>query len=273
MRSFECTILTTHVNLQGERFAVEGLESLAASYNENYLPLTREHDIRKAPIGRVKSASVEALDDGEFAVKGVIEMFEEGDTLSSAQGDGRKLLVATVDSPTFEIGYDSSYETPEGRELLAALKDLSTESGTTVQVKKSVEPLSVLTVAMYVGGAIAAGALAKLGEDLYDGLKNVLKNYFSSVKKSRERVVDFQFTTTRHGEEVEVHILLTNPTPEDLEALFACRFGDVDSFMSRCEGSDLARFVFTYLNGNLECLYVLRKDCVPLQVRRKPDRG
>jgi len=270
VKSFECTILTTHVDLQGERFASEGLESLAASYNEYYLPLTREHDIRKAPIGRVKSASVESLDDGEFAVRGIVEMFEEGDTLSSAQGDGRKLLIATADSPTFTVEYDSSYENPEGHKLLAALKDLSPESGARVQVKKSLEPLSVLTVAIYLSGAIAAGALAKLGEDLYDGLKNVLKNYFASVKISRERVMDFQFRTTRYGEEIEVHILLTNPTSQDLESFFSSCFGNVDAFLSRCEGTDLARFVFEYRNGSLECLYILRKDCVPLQVRRKP---
>jgi hypothetical protein len=88
------------------------LELLTASYNEYYLPLTLEHDIRKTPIGRVKSAIVERLDDGEFAVKGLVEMFEEGDTLSSAQDDGRKLLIATVDSATFAVEYDSSYEVP-----------------------------------------------------------------------------------------------------------------------------------------------------------------
>jgi len=269
MRSFECTILTTHVDLHGERFAVEGLESLVASYNDNYLPFTSEHDIRKAPIGRVASAVIVPLENGEFAVKGTIEMFDEGDTLSSAQGDGRKILIASIESATFEVGYDRSFESPEGRELLAALKDLSPESGTTVHVKKSLEPVSILTVAMYVGGAIAAGALAKLGEDLYVGLKNILKNYFASLKESKERVLDFQFTTIRHEEEIEVHVLLTNPTPEELEAFFSSRFGELDSLMARCEGLDLVRFVFAYGDGELKCLYVLRKDCLPLQLRRK----
>ena len=84
----------------------------------------------------------------------------------------------------------------------------------------------------------------------------------------KERLLDFQFTTIRQGEPVEVHILLTNPTPQELETLFPSGFRELDDLMSRCEGVDLARFVFEYRNGRLECLYILRGDCVPLQLRR-----
>lgn len=267
MKTLNCTMVTTHVDLAGERFAVEGLEPFAASVNNNYLPFTREHDIRKPPIGRVASATVVQLEDGEFAVTGTVEVFEESDTLSSVRGDGRRIQVARDDIPTFRVEYDSSYETPEGRELLAALNRLSPESGTTVQIKKSVEPISTLTIAMYIGGAIAAGALAKLGEDLYLGLKDVLKGFFGSPTLLEERLLDFQFTTLWQGRPVEAHVLLTNPNPKELEALFGSGFADLDAFLSRCQGENLARFVFEYRNGQLRCLYILRGDCVPLQIR------
>lgn len=274
MRKLEGTMLTTHVDMDGERLAVEGLESFAATINGYYLPFTVEHDIRNAPIGRVTSAAIVGLEDGEFAVKGTFEVFEQGDTMSSLRGDGRKIRIVCDDIPTFNVEYDRSYETTEGRELLAALSRLSPESGAIVQVKKSVAPISTLIIATtIVSTAIATGFFGKLGEDLYAGLKNILKAHFGSCKDSKERLLDFEFTTTRHGEPIDIHVLLTNPTPEEIEALFSCRFGDLDSYLSRCEGLDsAARFVFEYKNGRLESLYVLRGDCVPLKLRRAVSR-
>lgn len=260
-------MITTHADLVGERLGVEGLEAFAASVNNNYLPFTNDHDIRNVPMGRVASATIEQLEDGEFAVNGIIEVFDKNDTLASSRGDGRRIPAAREDIPTFHVGYDRSYNTPEGQALLAALKQLSPESDRTVEVKKSIDPLSTLTISMYIGGAIAAGALAKLGEDLYVGLKNILKNFFASPTL-KERLLDFEFTTIWGGDVIEIHVLLTNPTPEDLEALFASRFEAVDAFLSLCQtGQDWSRFVFEYRSGQLRSLYILRGDCVPLKVR------
>ena len=70
--------------------------------------------------------------------------FEESDTILSLQGDGRRIRIERDDIATFNVEYDRSYETPEGHELLVALKHLSPESGARVQVKKSIEPISTL---------------------------------------------------------------------------------------------------------------------------------
>jgi hypothetical protein len=268
MRTLTATMATTRVDLDNERMALEGLESFAATINKNYLPFTVEHDIRKAPIGRVASAAVVPLEDGEFAFKGTLEVFEERDTIATIRGDGRRILIEHSDTPTFTVGYDRSYESPEGRELLAALKELSPESGSTAQVKKSVDYVSVLTVIIAASGLIAKGALERLGQDGSEKLKKVLADYFASRKQSKERVLDFQFTTFWQGQTVEVHIVLTNPTPDELEMLFVSGFIDADEFLAKCQGEDLARFVFENKNGRLRCLYILRGDCVPLQVRR-----
>lgn len=274
MRKLEGTMTTTHVDLGGERMAVEGLESFAACINQNYLPFTVEHDIRKAPIGRVASATIVPLDDGEFAVSGTFEVFEPGDTLVSAQGDGRKMRIEHDDIAIFKVGYDRSYETAEGREFLKALADLSPESRSVVQVKKGLAPISTLTIiaGTFVGLAVATGFFNKLGADLYDGLKNVLKAHFQPNKEPQECLLDFQLTTIA-AEPIEIHLLLTNPTPETIEALFSSGFADLDSYLSRCAELDsVARFVFEYKNGRLESLYILRRDCVPLTLRFIPRR-
>lgn len=271
MRKLEGTMVTTHIDLHGERLAVEGLESFAASINDNYLPFTVEHDIRNAPIGRVASATIVRLEDGEFAVTGTFEVFERSDTLTSLRGDGRKIRIARDDIPTFIVEFDRSYETAEGRELLAALSNLSPESRSVVQIKKAADPISTLVIAAgaFAGLAIASQFFGKLGEDLYVGLKNVLKAHFLSRKEPGERLLDFRFTTIRGGEPVEVHVLLANPAPGEIEVLFSRGFGELDSYLSQWEGlNSVARFVFEYKDGRLESLYVLSRDCVPLELRR-----
>jgi hypothetical protein len=275
MRKFEGTMLTTHVDLDGERLAPEGLESFVTSINGSYLPLTIEHDIRKAPIGRIASASIVPLEDGEFAVRGTFEVFEQGDTLSSLRGDGRRIRIALDDIPTFNVGYDRSYETTEGRRLLSALSRLSPESRAIPEVKKSHEPISTLVIAtvIAVGTGVASGFFGKLGEELYTGLKTILKAHFGIGNGPRERLLVFQFTSTKAAEPVEIQVLLTNPTPEEIERLFSGGFSDLDSYLARCGGLDsVARFVFEYKDGRLESLYVLRGDCVPLKLRRAAKR-
>lgn len=267
MKTLNATMTTTHVDLDNERMSVEGLQSFAATINANYLPFTVGHDIRKAPIGRVASAKVMALDDGEFAVEGTVEVFEQDDTPSSLRGDGRRLRIESENIATFKIGYDRTYETVEGRQLLEELKHLSPASRSVPQIKKGLDYVSVLTVMIAAGGLIAKGALEKLGQDAYGKLKKVLMDYFSRRRES-ERVLDFQFTTIWQDRLVEVHVVLTNPTHRDLEMLFRDGFADVDAFIARCQGDDLVRFVLEYQEGQLRCLYVLRGDCVPLQIRR-----
>lgn len=271
MRKREGIMSTTHVDLDGERMAIEGLESLATGINQNYLPLTLEHDIRNAPIGRVASATIVPLDDGEFALKGTFEVFEPGDTILSLQGDGRKMHIEHEDIATFNVGFDRSYETTEGHKFLKTLADLSPESRRIVQVKKGFGAISTLTIiaGTFVGLTVATGFFNKLGEDLYDGLKNALKAHFRSNREPRECLLDFRLTTIV-AEPIEIHLLLTNPTPETIEALFSSGFGDLDSYVSRCATLDsVARFVFEYKEGQLESLYVLRRDCVPLRLRSR----
>lgn len=53
MKILNGTLVTTHVDLDNERMAFEGLEAFAATVNNAYLPFTDEHDIRRPPIGRV----------------------------------------------------------------------------------------------------------------------------------------------------------------------------------------------------------------------------
>ncbi|HTU46541.1 MAG TPA: hypothetical protein VMF91_15850 [Bryobacteraceae bacterium] len=269
MRKARITILTTHVDLHGDRFAPEGLESTAAGINCRYLPLTVEHDLRIPPIGRIVSAEVTSLPDGEHAIEADVEIFEENDTPEVLAGDGRTVRISLDDIPTFIAEFDRSYESESGQRTLAALRSLSPTSKTTPVVKKAVEPISMLIIAggVFAFAAVATGFLNKLGSDLYDGLKKTLAGHFAGTSESK--LLDFRFTTVHEEDFVEVHVLVENPTPEVLESLFTSNFGGLDIFLSGIDPAELAivRLVLKYKDDRLILLYALRKDCVPLTQR------
>jgi len=267
MRKAKITILTTHVDRHGERCDPDSLESTAIGMNSRYLPLMVQHDLRIPPIGRIVATEVTHLPDGELALEGTVEIFEETDTLDSLAGDGRAVDIPHDDIPAFKVEYDRSYQIPEGQLLLKALKDISPESESTAVAKKALEPISTLVIAagVFVAGAIATGFFSKLGEDLYAGLKTKLATHFQRTPTPSPRILDFRFSVSRQGDFIEVHVVIENPTPEALESLFSSNFANLDGILSEFDQSEweIAKIVLRYRNTQLDLMYVMRKDCVP----------
>jgi len=77
----EIRMITSHVDKHSEKMALSALEDLVDLVNKQYTPMGIEHDPRIPPVGRVLSAHIEELEDGEFAVDGIAEVFEEGELL------------------------------------------------------------------------------------------------------------------------------------------------------------------------------------------------
>src|SRR6266571_15652 len=88
---------STHVDKQGEALALEALHDMVQQINSCYLPMGLEHDPRVPPIGRVSSAQVVRLEDGEWAVDGDVEIFEEGDHIPFGV-DARRAAVSFCDA-------------------------------------------------------------------------------------------------------------------------------------------------------------------------------
>lgn len=266
MKKAEITILTTHVDLHGDRFAPEALEDYAAKVNAGYLPLMVEHDLRIPPIGRIAAATVVELEDGERAVRGTVEIFEGTDTEEILSGDGREIAIPRREYAAFGIEYDRSYETDEGKEFLANLRALSPDVEAVPTVKKAVEPISTLTIAAgaFVLGGIATGFLGRIGEDLYLGLTTALVKRFRRAEKPR--LLDFRFSVTRGEQTIEIHLLLENPSGEEIEALLSSRFGEIDAFLNRINFAEhpIAKVFLRYDSRGLTLRYAVRRNCVPL---------
>ncbi|HEY9152739.1 MAG TPA: hypothetical protein VIN60_07630 [Anaerolineales bacterium] len=85
-------MITTHIDKHNERFAPSALDDFVRSINQQYMPMGVEHDPRIPPIGRILSAHIEELEDGEYAVDGIAEMFESDKDIEFLD-DGREIPV------------------------------------------------------------------------------------------------------------------------------------------------------------------------------------
>jgi hypothetical protein len=118
LKKHQKIMTNSHVDLHGERMHPEALKSLARQSREQYMSITINHDIRYPPIGRVVSSKVIKLQDGEYALQGTLELFEESDSLESLIGDGRKIPIRDQDIQTIAVECNRTFMDKEGQELL-----------------------------------------------------------------------------------------------------------------------------------------------------------
>ncbi|MFG3817211.1 hypothetical protein [Limnothrix redekei] len=243
----------------------------AKQYNQEYIPLTSEHDIRTPPIGRVVSAEVVVLDDGTHVLQGEAEIFEESDYLDSMPQDGKFIKIRPEEANKFLAFGNQSFEKDEDiTDLYRELRELGDHDLNRVYREYSVEPLSLLIIGfgIFALQGISNGFFSKLGEDLYEQLKLKLKNIFEkkSLKKT-ENLLQFNFFVNSYsGRTVEINVIITNPTQDDIDGFFKYvpKMLDVMLPSLPIDDLDVCRVVLSYEFTQLKLLYLLRLDGVPL---------
>ncbi|MBD2245787.1 hypothetical protein [Nostoc sp. FACHB-888] len=247
----------------------------AKQYNEEYIPLTIEHDIRNPPIGRVVSAEVIVLDDGTHVLQGEAEVFEESDNLDSLPKNDKSIKIRAEEIDNFLVLGNQTFEEDEDvADIYQELRELGAGDRNRVYREDSVEPISLLIIGfgIFALQGISNGFFSKLGEDLYEKLKLKLKNL--SEKKSlkqKENLLQFQFFVNSHaGRRIEVNVVITNPSHNDLDGFFAFVPAMLDTILSGLpvDDLDICRVVFSYEFTQLKLLYVLRSDGVPINLYR-----
>ena len=267
MQYLEGIITTTHLDLEDERMDITTLESLVKQINASYLPVTWGHDPRIPPIGRFISASLEELEDGEFAVVGVSEIFEEGDEIE-LKDETREIPIEEFNVPNLYIGYDRSYLEPSDQQLLEEMKEVvNGELGP--QLKKSLEPVSVLilTISGFVIGQIFNGFLNKMGSDTFDFFKKKMKELFIRKREEKiEHLLQIQIIVRRENHSLSVETVLTNPTDQELDSFLSMGLKEFDRLLPQyCKSNpNLRRIVFEYGDEGLHFSYGVRKDAVPI---------
>ena len=272
MTIFEGTIASTRLDLQGERLAMESLESLAESINKNYIPVGIEHDPRQPPIGRMLSASVRDCDDGEYEVVATFEIFDDGANKANFEAD-REIVIRNFDSPKITISRDWTHRHPDD---LFVINEIARSLGSdvTYEAKKSVDPISVisLTGAFLLGG-IVTGFLNKVGSDAWDFIKpKLIKITKKSKERQGEQLFVFRAMLEFEDRSIEVETIITDPTDEDIDSFFEKGLSILDIVCPYyiVNSPDLKRLVFSYRATELSLLYGVRRDCVALQPSLQP---
>lgn len=89
--------------------------------------------------------------------------------------------------------------------------------------------------------------------------------------KQKESLLQFKlFVNTNAGRTVEVNVVITNPSQEDLDGFFNFVPAMLDTMLSGLPLDDLnlCRVVFSYEFTQLKLLYVLRSDDLPINLYR-----
>jgi hypothetical protein len=279
MKIAESIVATTHIDKHNDRLTLTALEGMAEQIEQEYLPLFHEHDPRIPPHGRVISAKIEELEDGEYALKCQIQLFEPGDEIRLSE-DGREIPLMDASSNKFDIVYDYSYGEGEDQKELDDLVTLI-DGNKREYGKKGLEPISVLIIASsFILGNFALGFLQKMGADTWDQFKSILKRLARRKRsKGLEYIFQFQFVISLNGKAVSIEVNITNPNDADIDRFLKTGIPQLDKVLPRdlTENTSLRKVVYNYSAGKLLLSYAIRKDAVPLlpkpmEKRNRQDR-
>lgn len=242
-------------------------------HKDDYIPLTIGHDVRKPPVGRIWPTTVTVDDDGTYLLQAKGEVFEELDDLDSIPKGKRVVRIQAEEVETFQaIGNQTFEEDEDIADLYRELQHLGSGEVNQAYRENSVDPISLLIIGcgVFVLQGISNGFFSKLGEDLYEALKLKLKNIYARKRlKEKEQLLLFKlFITSSAGKTVEVNIVITNPSCEDIDGFFNFVPAMLDTMLPQIpiDDLDLCRVVFSYQFAELKVLYGLRSDSIPVML-------
>lgn len=268
----EGIIATTHVDKQDERISKNALDGMAERIEENIMPVNLEHDPRHPPIGRMISAEVVQLPDGEFGVSAQMEIFDEADHVLDELQD-RKLKIETdkLDRPI--IGFDYSYyNQKQHSEKVDGFEDLGLE--VRLQSKKAAFPISELVLILgALGGPVLAGFLKKLGEDAYEALKERIKGALADRRAdSDEYLHRVEWSKEIDGRLTEIRIVLSNPSDQEIDWFYDEGLGQLDEELSHFHTGphQVRRIVLVIEDFSVSTIHAVNEKGLPLSVNRGP---
>lgn len=266
MTRIKMRMATTHVDRHGERMTLGALESMVQLTNQGIIPLGIEHDPRIPPQGRVISAEIVELDDGEYAVEGTAELFD-GNLEELENIQDRVIPVRNYKPDEFRIIFDRNFKNDEDQQLINETATLLNNAKIEEEIKKALDPLSVLIVGgSFVLGAIATGFFKKLGEDGYEALKQKITKLSKRKEGEEEKIFKFDSTLSFEEGTINIEVLITNPSVDDIQHFFDNGLKELDEIAPRhvAGNQGLKKVVFEYRNEQLNLLFGVRQDGLPL---------
>ena len=268
MKHIEVTLSSTQLDSHGDVMTREALESAAEKFKTHSIQMGYEHDPRHAPLGRLVDAWIEDLPSGVSVLKARGELFEPDDVLP--EEIGKPIVEKHHPGGPLRLAVDMSYQGCEFEDDITSLSEVL-GSKPQLEVKKAVEPLSVLVVSgAFVLGAIASGFFGSIGSDAYALLKSKLKGMLAKQRRrTTDQLMVFEFTISHHGHRVVVHTIGENPDDATVDGMLENVVYELDKVHQDLFSVDhhLGRLVYMYRQGELCFLYGVREDGYPVTDR------
>jgi len=187
-------IATTHVDGHGEKLAKEALERLVLEINSGNtaIGVNVEHDGLTMPIGKVVNANLVQLEDGEFAVETLQEIFDIYSTENEIFDDVYYIAESKTDFRPFAERATDNVDNltvaidPHNfnRNDLTVISDFLEKEEIYVEfeIKKSLIPDPELIINL-VAGTLFCWTGKKALEKLSDDISTDISNLYSKIKK------------------------------------------------------------------------------------------
>lgn len=267
MKKTKIRLATTHLDRHNERFTVEALKSIVRQSNKGIIPLGSEHDPRIAPLGRVIHTELIELDDGEFAIDGIAEIYDSDFSEIENLGE-REIPIRKYENGSYSLVVDRTFRDSESQNDINDLEKILNNVKAEEEIKKAVDPISILTIGgAFVLGGIANGFLGDLGSDAYKALKQKLQQVFSkSNGNSSETLFKLDTTVINANRSINVEVIITNPTKRDIENFFENGIKELDQALPSYFNEDLsiAKIVYEYKEPRLTVKFAITKQGIPL---------
>lgn len=262
-------IATTHIDKHNQRLAKSALVGIIEQIRNSSIPYLVNHDPRIPPQGRYIKADLILLDDGEYAVDCIVETFDEKSYLLK-DNDKKEMPLRKYDKGYLKIIIDESFKDEISNQYIKDLNEILQNSSIENEIKKSLDPISILKIGgEFAIGAIAAGFLKEIGVDAYKSLKSkLIEIYNSPQKKRQEKLFIFDTTISNNDKRINVEVIITNPTVDDIQLFFDEGIKQLDQILPRHfeEEHGLSRIVFEYKANFLKIKFAVLKNGLPINI-------
>ena len=244
----EGILATSHLLSDGHILSKQALDGMASEINEAEwsIPSNLEHDHTLPPIGKLISAEVKSLQDGEFALVATSEIFEQPVEISLNDGSTAFVWKSQADSRPFKsaetecsdsilVSYShKGFSDPGDEDEFRALvrRKPSFESEYQPIIQRSVDAGTLLLVLLPFVGLLGTMTAYKFADRMSDRFADELIGLYDVIRKA---VIGLAKDKLNHFKLVTV-VVTSRGIPE---VEFVAKVADADPVISALTLSEL----------------------------------
>ena len=260
------------VDKHGDRMNLGALRSARDQINSKVISSHNEHDFRLPPIGRMEKAYIRNIDGVNFLL-GEFRLFTMDDINHENRLKGRELSIHDLKEGAVSVAFDRSYVVNDlVHDVEQIQQAFDSSQKITYENKKSVEPISTLTVLVGMGAIFAVshffgGLFSEAGKDTWNLLKKLIKNN-QKINPYEEKQYQFIFIFENEFYKTELILIFTDPDPEDIEKTIKANQEEIDQKVISYykESIRVKRIVYTHDNGKLAHAYSVYRCGTPFDI-------